>query len=289
MELLRGALDRDPLRLARWIAALRGVRRMMRILNVVRAQMRASAALAVQYRLDFVVEGALALLWMAVTLVPVLVVFGATPNVAGWTFPEMMLVLGWFVALKGFLEGAISPSLTNVIEHVRKGTLDFVLLKPVDAQLLVSLAKIEPWRAIDLLGAIAIFVYAFRKLGHHPTLLQVSLAFGLLFAALLVLYSIAILVVSIAFFAVRVDNLLYLFQSIFDVARWPSSVFRGGLALVFTYILPLALMTTYPALALLGKLSPGTTIGALAGTLLFAAFARLVWRLSIAKYTSASS
>jgi ABC-2 type transport system permease protein len=262
---------------------------MKRILNVVRAQLRASATLAVQYRLDFVVEGALALLWIAVTLIPVLVVYAARPNVAGWSFPEMLLVLGWFVALKGFLEGAISPSLTNVIEHVRKGTLDFVLLKPVDAQLLVSLAKIEPWRVIDVFGAIAIFVYAFRKIGHHPTLLHVLLAFGLLFAALLVLYSIAIIVVSIAFFAVRVDNLLYLFQSIFDVARWPSSIFRGGLAIVFTYILPLALMTTYPALALLGRLQFATTAGALAGTLVFAAFARLVWKLSIAKYTSASS
>jgi ABC-2 type transport system permease protein len=262
---------------------------MRRLFAVVRAQLRASAALALQYRLDFVIEGLLAVLWMAVTLIPVLVVFGTRPQVAGWTFPEMLLVLGWFVALKGFLEGAISPSLINVVDHVRKGTLDFVLLKPVDAQLLVSLAKIEPWRVIDVFGALAIFGYAFHQLGHRPTLSQVALAAALLVAALLVLYSIAILVVAIAFFAVRVDNLLYLFQSIFDVARWPVSVFRGTLAMVFTYVLPLALMTTYPALALLGKLSAPVALGALASTLAFAAFSRLVWRLSIGKYTSASS
>jgi len=262
---------------------------MKRLLAIVRAQLRASAEMALQYRLDFVVEGLLALLWMGVTLVPVLVVFGTREQVAGWTFPEMLLVLGWFVALKGFLEGAISPSLTNVVEHVRKGTLDFVLLKPVDSQLLVSLAKIEPWRILDIFGALAIFTYAFRKLGHHPTFFHVLLALGLLFAALLVLYSISILVVSIAFFAGRVDNLLYLFQSVFDIARWPTSIFRGGLAIVFTYVLPLALMTTYPALALLGRLSAATALGALASTLVFAAFARIVWRLSIRRYTSASS
>jgi len=262
---------------------------MKRFFAVVGAQLHASLALALQYRLDFVVEGLLAILWMGVTLVPVLVVFGARPEVAGWTFPEMLLVLGWFVGLKGFLEGAISPSLINVVEHVRKGTLDFVLLKPVDAQLLVSLAKIEPWRIIDVFGAFAIFGYAFHSMGHRPSLSQILLALALLFAAILVLYSIAIIVVSIAFFAVRVDNLLYLFHSIFDVARWPVSVFRGALAVIFTYVLPLALMTTYPALALLGKLSAGVAFGALASTLCFAAFARLVWRLSIGKYTSASS
>jgi ABC-2 type transport system permease protein len=262
---------------------------MKRALAVIRAQLRASLALAVQYRLDFVVEGLLALLWMGVTLVPMLVVFHARPQVAGWTFPEMLLVLGWFVALKGFLEGAISPSLINVIEHVRKGTLDFVLLKPVDAQLLVSLAKIEPWRSIDLLGAAAIFAYAFHQLGRWPSAPQAWLAAAMLAGALLILYSIAIIVVSIAFFAVRVDNLLYLFQSIFDVARWPVSIFRGTLAIIFTYVLPLALMTTYPALALLGKLSLATAASALIGTLLFAGVARAIWRASIARYTSASS
>ena len=262
---------------------------MMRALRVVRAQLHASIAIALQYRLEFAVEGALALLWIGVTLVPLLVVFGNRETVAGWTFGEMLVVLGWFVALKGVLEGTLSPSLLQVIEHVRKGTLDFVLLKPADAQLLVSLSKIEPWRVTDLAAAGVIFALAFQRIGRAPALRHVLLAALLLCAAVLVLYSIAIVVVSIAFIAVRVDNLLYLLQSVFDVARWPSSVFRGALAIVFTFVLPLALMTTYPALALLGKLTPRTAVGALAGTLLFAWVARRIWIASIRRYTSASS
>ncbi|HZR08449.1 MAG TPA: ABC-2 family transporter protein [Myxococcales bacterium] len=262
---------------------------MMRALRVVRAQLRASVAIALTYRLEFAVEGALALLWIGVTLVPLLVVFGTRESVAGWTFPEMLVVLGWFVALKGVLEGTLSPSLLQVIEHVRKGTLDFVLLKPADAQLLVSLSKIEPWRVTDLAGAAVIFSIAFHRIGHAPDVRHLLLAAVLLCAAVLVLYSIAIVVVSIAFVAVRVDNLLYLFQSVFDVARWPNSVFRGVLGILFTFVLPLALMTTYPALALLGKLTPQTAAGALAGTLLFAAVARGIWKASIRRYTSASS
>lgn len=262
---------------------------MMRVLRVVRAQLHASVAMALQYRLEFAVEGLLSLLWMGVTLVPLLVVFGTRTAVAGWTFPEMLIVLGWFVALKGVLEGTLSPSLMQVVEHVRKGTLDFVLLKPADAQLLVSLSKIEPWRVVDLVGAGIIFTYAFRQIGRPPTPVEIALALLLLCAAVLVLYSIAILVVSIAFIAVRVDNLLYLFQSVFDVARWPNTVFRGVLAFVFTFVLPLALMTTYPALALLGKLGVGTAAGALVGTLAFAGVARAIWISSIRRYTSASS
>lgn len=262
---------------------------MRRVFNVLRALLHASVALALQYRIEFVVEGALALLWLAVTLVPLLVVFGNRGAVAGWTFPEMLVVLGWFVALKGVLEGTLSPSLLQVVDHVRKGTLDFVLIKPADAQLLVSFANVEPSRVVDLLGAGGIFVYAFHQIGHPPSPAQIALAAILLCTAILVLYSIAILVVSIAFIAVRVDNLLYLFQSVFDVARWPSSVFRGVLAVLFTFVLPLALMTTYPALALLGKLTLQTLFAAVGGSLAFAAIARLIWIASIRRYTSASS
>jgi ABC-2 type transport system permease protein len=54
-------------------------------------------------------------------------------------------------------------------------------------------------------------------------------------------------------------------------------------------VLPLALMTTYPSLALLGKLTAGTAVAAVAGTLAFAAVARGIWMASIRRYTSASS
>jgi hypothetical protein len=133
-----------------------------------RVQLAISALTAMQYRTDFVVRGLIAILWMAVTLAPVLVVFGVRRTVAGWSFPESMVVVGWFTLLHAVLEGAVSPSLTAVVEHVRHGTLDFFLLKPADAQFLVSTAKIEPWHVVDVFGALAIFGYAFTKLGRWP-------------------------------------------------------------------------------------------------------------------------
>ena len=67
-------------------------------------------------------------------------------------------------------------------------------------------------------------------------------------------------------------------------------MFRGrALRIVFTFVFPLALMTTYPALALLGRLAPSTALAALAGGLAFAAVARRVWQRALGMYTSASS
>lgn len=262
---------------------------MRRYLRLLAIQLRASTALALQYRLEFLGQGALALLWTGWSLVPLLVVFGRREGVAGWTFEEALTVMGWFTLMKGVLEGAVNPSLASVVEHIRKGTLDFVLLKPADAQFLVSTARFMPWRVVDVLAGLVVFAVAFARMGRAPGAGAVAAALLLLACATLVLYSLWILVISAAFYVVKVDNLSYLFSSIYDAARWPVSVFRGALRVVFTFVVPLALMTTFPALALLGKLDAAVVAQATLGALLFAGLARLVWRRAIGAYTSASS
>ncbi len=261
------------------------LRRYAKLLAV---QVRASTLLAAQYRSDFLLDGFISLFWMATALLPLFVVFQGRQSVAGWSFGEALLVTGWFILLQGVLQGAINPGLQMVVEHIRKGTLDFVLLKPADAQFLVSTSKFQIWRVSNLITALAVFAYAFRQLGRWPTLGGVLTALVLGVSTLL-LYSLWILTVSAAFYVVKVDNLTYLFDSIFDAARWPSSVFRGVFYYVFTFVIPLALMTTYPAEALLGRLSARTFALSVLGSIAFATLARVVWTRSIAKYTSASS
>jgi ABC-2 type transport system permease protein len=262
---------------------------MTRALRLLGIQLRASTAVALQYRVEFLVRAGLALFWTVWTLVPVWVVYGQRPTVAGWSYDQALIVVGWFTLLKGVLEGAVNPSLSAVVEHIRKGTLDFVLLKPADAQFLVSTAKFEPARVVDVVGGFVLFAIAFHRMGRWPTPGHVATALLLLACAIIILYSIWILAISAAFVVVKIDNLSYLFVSLYDVARWPISVFPGWLRLVFTFVIPLAILTTFPAEALLGRMAPLRAVAVLAGALAFAAFARWVWLRSIARYTSASS
>lgn len=261
----------------------------MRYARLFAVQLRASTLLALQYRSDFVIDATIEIFWTVTALVPLFVVYAQRDSVAGWSFGEALVVTGWFTLLQGILEGAINPSLTSVVEHIRKGTLDFVLLKPADAQFLVSTARFHPWCAVNVISAALIFVHAFHRLGRAPSAAGLAMAALLLVASIAVLYSLWILTVSAAFYVVKIDNLSHLFNAVFDAARWPSSVFRGLVHVLFTFVIPLALMTTYPAQAMLGTLEPHVLAGALAGALFFAVLSRRVWVRAIAKYTSASS
>jgi len=261
----------------------------LRYLRLLWIQLRASIAMGAAYRFEFLVSGVLSLFWTLLGLVPVLVLFRDRSQVAGWSYPETLVVMGWFALMKGVLEGAVNPSLVAVVDHIRKGTLDFVLLKPADAQFLVSTARFEVFNFVDATAAVALAVWALHRLHRVPTIGQIATALTLTVAAAALLYALAILVISAAFYVVRLDNLIYLFNSVFDAARWPSSVFRGVWRVLFTFVVPLALMTTYPALALLGRLDAGTAVRALGGAALFVLIARAVWKRSIGHYRSASS
>jgi ABC-2 type transport system permease protein len=261
----------------------------LRYLRLFFVQLRVSIALGAAYRADFVLDGLLTLFWITIGITPLYVAFEARPVVGGWTYERALLVVGWFVLLKGVLEGAVNPSLAAVVEQIRQGTLDFVLLRPKDSQFLVSTSRFEVFRLINAIAAFGIFAWAFSKIGRLPGPGDVALALVLFAAAVLVLYSIWILVIAAAFWVVRLDNLSYLLDALFDFARWPASVFKGVWAFVFTFVIPLALMTTYPAEALLGALEPARAAISLAGSVAFAGAARLVWRTAIRRYTSASS
>jgi ABC-2 type transport system permease protein len=261
----------------------------MRHLRLLGVQLRASIQLTLQYRVDFLVGVVMTLFLTLVSLAPMVAVWHARPAIAGWSFHEALLVIAWFTLLRGVLEGAVQPSLSAVVEHIRQGTLDFVLLKPADAQFLVSTQRFELWRITDVLAAIAMMVWAFHKLGRVPAPGDVAIAITLTLSAVALVYALAIFVISAAFWVVRLDNLIFLFNAVFDAGRWPATVFRGFWKLLFTFVIPLALMTTYPALALLGKLATITALEALFGALAFALLARVTWLRAIGHYTSASS
>jgi ABC-2 type transport system permease protein len=260
------------------------VRRYLRLLGV---QLRASLLLALQYRAEFLLDGFVEVFWMVPAIIPLAVVFRTRDAVGPWSFGEALMVVGWFTFLQGVLEGVINPSLATVVEHIRKGTLDFVLLKPADAQFLVSTARFQPWQCVNVFTAVGIFAWGFHELGRWPRPGDVGVATVAMLAAVVVLYSLWILTVSAAFYVVRIDNLSQLFNAIFDAARWPVSVFPRAVRVVFTFVIPLAVMTTFPAQALLGILAPAHLLGALAGAALAFAVARVVWKASIARYTSA--
>src|SRR5581483_10703958 len=70
--------------------------------------------------------------WATTAIAPLFIVYSGSGKrgIPGWSVEEALVVTGWFIVLQAILDGAINPGLQAVVDHIRKGTLDFVLLKP---------------------------------------------------------------------------------------------------------------------------------------------------------------
>ena len=76
------------------------------------------------------------------------------------------------------------------------------------------------------------------------------------------MYSFWMILATSAFWLVRVENILMIFQSMYEAGRWPVSIYPAWLRFALTFIVPVAFAVTVPAQALTGRLSWLTLAGA---------------------------
>ena len=224
---------------------------MVKVFRIAGHLLRTSVQAQAQYRVDFLIQMFLAFFWVAWNVAPLVLIFQIRPRVGDWNLEEAMLVMSAFLILRALLDGIISPNLTALVDHVRKGTLDFILLKPVDSQLLISFSKIAPAKLVDFGCGLTIAAWSIARIQPTPGPAEIAFGAAMLASGALGIYALWMLIVCSTFWLVKIDNLGFLFSSIFDAARWPISVFRGWIRIVLTFVLPVAVMTSFPALAVL--------------------------------------
>lgn len=259
-----------------------------RVAQIVGALLRTSLSAGMQYRADFLFDAVTGIVRAVATLAPLWLVYGLRDEVAGVGEREATLVLGCFLLLAALVHGVIEPNLGAVVDGVRSGSFDLTLLKPADAQLLVSLRTLAPGHVWDLLAAIAVVGSALAN-GPTPSLLDVTLALWTGGCGALALYGVWLSAIAAAFVFVRVDNLRFLLLAGLDAGRWPARVFSHGVATVLTFVFPVAVATTLPARALAGHGQPTDAVLATAVAAAFLVGSRRLWRAALARYTSASS
>ena len=261
----------------------------MRYVRLLALFARTSLLAELEYRANFIAQALVSLSFVVTTLLTTLVLYGHTDSIGGWGYDEALLVSGIFVLVSGIIRTILRPNVTRLMEMVRDGTLDFTLLKPVNAQFMVSTRHIKSSGLTELLAGVILVAVSISRLHYQPDIASL-LTFGLMFAiALAIVYSIWIAMATTSFWFVKVGNLTELFSALFDTGRLPITAFRGAIRVGLTFLIPVAFITTFPAQAVLRTLEP---VMMLVGFCLACAAliaSGLFWRYAIRSYSSASS
>lgn len=247
----------------------------------------ASIAAEMEYRINFLLAALTSLSNLGGSLFGLFLFYRTGYNFNGWSWEEALIVLGMFSFFQGFSSTFLSPNLNKIVKHIQEGTLDFILLKPISSQFSLSTRTLSLWGVPDLFFSVLVIIYAGSKLN-----LQLSnylLAFIPIIFGGVILYSLWFILGSTSIWFVKIYNVTEVLRGLLEAGRYPMVAYPTTYRFFFTFVVPVAFLTTVPAEVMLGRSSLLFILAAsiMAIFLLFASI--FFWRFALRFYTSASS
>lgn len=264
---------------------------MSRTLRIFAIHARIGLLAELQYRTDVWLRLLSSLVLMASSLTGIAIVYSHVDAINGWTSSDLLVVLGSFFLLGAFTNGMIHLSMAALATDIKEGTLDFRLLKPVDAQLLALVQKVDAWSVFDVVLGLGLCTAGLIRGGAALGIdLVLALVAGALLLAVgaLMLAGFWMLVTCIAFWTIQGEGILWALDDMYDHMRWPITILSPGLRLALMTVFPAGLAVTVPAQALTGRLDVATVAVALGVAAAFVLAARLVWQRALRRYEGAS-
>jgi len=248
-----------------------------------------SLAAEMEYQLNLLIEVAATLITLAGSLFTLSLFFGHGQQLGGWSWDAALVVLGIYTLLNGFSSTLLRPNLGNLVKQVQSGGLDFVLLKPMDSQIWLSLRTLSPWGLPEMVLGLALVVVGTIRSGARPDATALLTGGLMVLAGITILYSLWFVLAATSIWFVKIWNATEVLRSLLAAGQYPVSAYPPALRVVFTTILPVAFLTTVPAEAILGLASGGSLLAGLVLAVLSLVGSRALWRLALRHYTSASS
>ncbi len=249
-----------------------------------------SVAREMGFKTNFLMWILVEVLWFALQLSFVGVLYLHTDAIGTWTKWQVVFLIGASHFIQQIFQAFFLVNCTNLSELVRNGKLDFLLMLPVNSRFVVSLRQVDLGAFVNAAWAVAVMVYAGSRLGMEPSLLQL-LGFSVLcLAGALVHYSLMFLLATISFWTVRAQGIVWGYYNLFQIARMPDEAFTGAFRIVFTFAIPMLLVSNVPVRVVTGKLEePWLVLLVLVMSAVCVGVSEWGWRTSLKHYTSASS
>jgi ABC-2 type transport system permease protein len=253
--------------------------------------LRNSLIREMNFKLNFLLWIVVESLWFVGQLVFIQVIFNQVTALGDWTKWDMVLLVGTHQIISQIFQAFFYTNLTNLPELVRTGKLDFVLLQPVDAQFTASLRQFSLDSMVSGLVGVAIVTYSLFKLSLFPSPGQIALYLVTMLLGIAIHYAVLFSLATVSFWTTRSQGLVWGYFSIMNLARYPDVIFKGLIKFVFSWMVPVIVVTNVPARVLIHASQPPwwLILHLLLASALMLFLSRILWRFALNRYQSASS
>jgi ABC-2 type transport system permease protein len=242
-----------------------------------------------EFRLDFSFRIIMDLIYYIVNILFFQVIYLHTPLIAGWDNSQMMVFVASYLVVDALNMTIFSSNMWWLPALVNKGNLDYYLIRPVSPLFFLSLREFSANSFVNLLMALGIFIHALIQYQGPYDIWDLLLLFILIVNGTLIYYCVQLLMILPVFWTHSSRGFVDLFYSLGMAMERPHRIYRGVLKILFTTILPFALIASFPAKIFLEGFDGETFLHLLSVTLGLWTVVLFVWKQALKNYSSASS
>lgn len=260
------------------------------------------------FRSNFWIEAFASTTWMMMNLGFYLLVFQYTRQIgpdSGWGKYEFFVFLATTMFVNSIMQAFFMPNMQEFSELIRKGGLDFALLKPIDPQFVISFQRISWSSLANFFVGLALLGFSLWKLMARPNdpLVIQPIAYVLypcyILCGVAIMYSVMVGLSATSIWLGRNQTLYDFWFYITNFSRYPMEIYAGRfgepLRHFFTFIIPILVVVNVPARLMAMPLSPTDASAwflpafAVVATVGSLGLSRWVFKRALLSYRSASS
>jgi len=258
-------------------------------LKVYKKFLHTSLASELEYKTNILIDLITAILSLIGSIFLLSIFFQNNQIIGGWEFEQALIIQGIYTILNGITNTWFNPNLTEIVKHIREGTLDFVLIKPIDSQFFISLKKINPSGFLEIMLGFFLLFFCIRINQINLNLNFLSLSFITIICSICILYSLWFFISTTTIWFVKTWNAIEVLRSFLYIGRFPLNSFSFSLRIFFSVFIPIAFITTIPSEVFLGLSQLWKILLEVIVASVFLITSRKFWLFALKFYSSASS
>lgn len=262
---------------------------MMRYLKLYLNFLRFSFSKAMEFRLDFTFRIIMDCIYYGVNIAFFQVLFLHTPLIAGWSNEEMMVFISITLLVDSIHMTVFSSNMWWLPFYINRGELDFYLIRPVSPLFFLSLREFSANSFMNLLIALGIFIFSLINYSKEFSFAELSLLILLILNGCFLYYCLQMLMVIPVFWTQSTRGFIDLFYSMGLIGERPDRIYKGVIRVLFTWILPFCLISSFPAKIFIEGFKWETFLHITGVTFTFWVIMKLFWAKGLKNYSSASS
>ncbi len=257
-------------------------------LGLYQAFFKASFAADLEYRLNFVFLVIAEFVWYSTQLILFEVLYRHTNIIGEWNVHQMRVFLFLVLFVDSIYMILWDPNFTAFTDNVRKGSLDLLLMKPINSMFMLSSQRISVSHIPCFFITAGGLVWALSQLDSFNWFKLIWLIF-LIPSGLSVIFCgrFALNCSSILF--TRADFLQYVWYSMFRLGLRPDAIYSGFLRFILIFVVPFSMIASIPARILLEPIQPWMLLWSIVLPFLLFTLLKKYWKFCLRHYSSASS